>query len=128
IKTLQNVFDQVVIYSTFNSSGDGTGNLEIMAYDGNQRQFQFDRIANPTIHPEVESSVLLSMKQPIELPTHADAMILSDNYNPVDFYDLWLKEKIRKIIIETTDFDILLSQRDARPEWYPDPSQQPVLS
>ena len=43
---------------------------------------------------------------------HADAMILSDNYNPVDFYDLWLKELLRKIILDTTDFDILLSRRD----------------
>jgi spermidine synthase len=127
IKTLQSVFDQVVIYATFEPSGDGTGNLEIMAYDGSQRELQFGRIPNSTIHPEVESSVRRSLQQPITLPSNPDAMILSDNYNPIDFYDLWLKERIRKIIIDTTDFDILLSQRNVNPEWVTDLSQQPVM-
>ena len=35
-------------------------------------------------------------------------MLLTDDYNPIDFYDLWLKEKVRRTILETTDWDILL--------------------
>ena len=127
IKTLQSVFDQVAIYTTFSASGDGTGNLEIMAYDGAQREPLLDRIANLNVHPEIESSVRLSMLQPISLPANTDAMILSDNYNPMDFYDLWLKEKIRRIILDTTDFDILLSQIETSRVWNID-SQTSVLS
>ncbi len=113
VKTLQSVFDQVAIYPAFDaSSGEGTGNLEIVAYDGAQRTLQLDRIGSLTIHPAAENSVRRSMQQPFALAPHADAMILSDNYNPVDFYDLWLKEQVRKIILDTTDFDILLSRRD----------------
>lgn len=113
IKTLQSVFDQVAIYPAFNaSSGEGTGNIEIVAYDGTQRALQLDRISNMTIHPLAENSVRLSMQRPFTLPPNTEAMILSDNYNPVDFYDLWLKEQVRKIILDTTDFDILLSRRD----------------
>ena len=129
IKTLQSVFDQVAIYPAFDvTSGEGTGNIEIMAYDGTQRTLQLDRIGNLTVHPEAESSVRRSMQQQFALPMHADAMILSDNYNPVDFYDLWLKEQVRKIILDTTDFDILLSHRDTKPVWLLDGIQQPVLS
>ncbi|HEY4696483.1 MAG TPA: fused MFS/spermidine synthase [Gallionella sp.] len=113
VKTLQSVFDQVAIYPVFDASaGEGTGNIEIIAYDGAQRAPQFDRIGNMAIHPGLESSVHRSMQQPFSMQLHADAMILSDNYNPVDFYDLWLKELLRKIILDTTDFDILLSRRD----------------
>jgi len=129
VKTLQSVFDQVAIYPTFDTStGEGTGNLEIMAYDGTQRVLQLDRIGNKSIHPEVESSVRLSMQQPFTFPMRTDAIILSDNYNPVDFYDLWLKEQVRKTILDTTDFDILLSQHDTKRIWCLDPIQQPVLS
>lgn len=112
VKTLQSVFDQVAIYPAFDpASGEGTGNIEIVAYDGAQRVLQLDRIANMSIHPLAEGNVRRSMQQPFVLAPHADAMILSDNYNPVDFYDLWLKEQVRKIILDTTDFDILLSRR-----------------
>jgi spermidine synthase len=129
VKTLQSVFDQVAVYPTFDTAtGEGTGNLEIMAYDGTQRALQLDRIGNMTIHPEVESSVRLSMQQPFILPSHTDAMILTDNYNPVDFYDLWLKEQVRKTILDTTDFDILLTQRDTKWNWCLDSIQQPVSS
>jgi len=128
IKTLQSVFDQVEIYPAFNvSSGDGTGNLEIMAYDGTKRKPQFDRIVNKTIHPEVESSVRFSIQQSFALPMSTNAMILSDNYNPVDFYDLWLKEKIRRIIIETTDFEILLSQSETSQVWNFDQKRPAIL-
>ena len=113
VKTVQSVFDQVAIYPAFNTfAGEGTGNIEIIAYDGAPRTPQFDRIHNMSIHPEARDSVLLSLKQPYVLPAGIDSMILSDNYNPIDFYDLWLKEQVRKIILDSTDFDILLSQRD----------------
>ncbi|MEO8331797.1 MAG: fused MFS/spermidine synthase [Gallionella sp.] len=110
IKTLQSVFDQVAIYPAFDvSAGEGTGNIEIVAYDGAQRALQLDRIANLAIHPGSESNVRHSLQQPFALAPQSDAMILSDNYNPLDFYDLWLKEQVRKIILDTTDFDILLT-------------------
>ncbi|MFZ2540200.1 MAG: fused MFS/spermidine synthase [Gallionella sp.] len=113
IKTLQSVFDQVEIYPAFDTSlGMGTGNIEIVAYDGAPRPLQFDHIGNFTFHTTVEQIVRRSMKQPFVLQQHADAMILTDNYNPVDFYDLWLKELVRKVILDTTDFDILLSRSD----------------
>jgi spermidine synthase len=118
IKTLQEVFDQVAIYPAFNaSSGGGTGNIEIVAYNGTHRELQLDRISNMAMHPLAESSVRISLQNPFALQPNSDAMTLSDNYNPVDFYDLWLKEQVRKIILDTTDFDILLSLGDTKPVW-----------
>jgi len=115
VKTIQSVFDQVALYPAFNpSAGEGTGNIEIIAYDGAQRTLQLDRVKDMSIHPGASDSVLLSIRQPYVLPTNQGAMILSDNYNPIDFYDLWLKEEVRKIIMDTTDFDILLSSRNPR--------------
>ncbi len=36
------------------------------------------------------------------------AILLSDDYNPIDFFDIWLKERIRKGYLEYTDVDMLL--------------------
>ncbi|MGC2166195.1 MAG: fused MFS/spermidine synthase [Gallionella sp.] len=115
VKTLREVFDQVEIYPAFDAAvGAGTGNIEIMAYDGAARAPQFDRISSISIHPGADSNVRQSMQRPFDLVLPEDAMILSDNYNPVDFYDLWLKEQVRKIILDTTDFDILLTLSERR--------------
>jgi spermidine synthase len=115
VKTLREVFEQVDIYPAFDATlGAGTGNIEIMAYDGVARAPRFDRISTTSIHPGAKDSVLQSMQRPFDLVLPEDAMILSDNYNPVDFYDLWLKEQVRRIILDTTDFDILLSQGEQR--------------
>jgi len=109
VKTLKEVFEQVAIYPTFDPAvGEGTGNMEIIAYDGELRPLQFSRIENLSIHPGAESMVRLGMERPFVFPPQTPAIVLTDDYNPVDFYDLWLKEKVRKNIIEFTDFDILL--------------------
>ncbi len=43
------------------------------------------------------------------MPEKAEAIILTDEYNPIDFYDMELKERVRKLILEGSDWDILLS-------------------
>ena len=43
------------------------------------------------------------------MPEHPEAMILTDEFNPMDIFDLELKEKVRKLILDDSDWDILLS-------------------
>jgi hypothetical protein len=50
-----------------------------------------------------------NLQQPFAFPPQTPAIVLSDDYNPVDFYDLWLKEMLRKNTVDSTDFDILSS-------------------
>lgn len=110
VKTFRKAFDQVVIYPTFDpSTGNGQGNLVIIAYDGKQRALQTDRIKNATIHPMAKTIVEMSMQMtPFTFPSRVEAIILSDNYNPMDFYDLPIKEEVRRTIMKTTDLSVLL--------------------
>ena len=109
VKTLQKVFDQVVVFPTFDPAlGDGAGNMEIIAYDGARRPMQLSRINDLAVHPMAQNGVNLGMQNPFQFPDGTPAMVLSDDYNPMDFYDLWLKESVRQGIINYTDFDILL--------------------
>jgi hypothetical protein len=49
-----------------------------------------------------------TMFQKYEFPQDTSAMILTDNYNPIDFYDTWLKEEIRAKIMREKDIVGLL--------------------
>jgi hypothetical protein len=42
------------------------------------------------------------------MPEHASAFVLSDDYNPIDFFDSSLKEDVRRDILKNTDWDILI--------------------
>lgn len=35
------------------------------------------------------------------------AIILTDDYNPVDFYETWPKEELRKVLLKNRSADLL---------------------
>ncbi len=61
-----------------------------------------------SIHPLVEPAVRAGLGRTVAVPDHPGAFVLTDDFNPIDVRDLWLKEKVRRTILETTDPDILL--------------------
>jgi hypothetical protein len=34
--------------------------------------------------------------------------VLTDDYNPIDFYDSWLREYIRRGLLQGMDWDVLI--------------------
>ena len=109
IKTVQAVFGQVQVHPVFAADAPGaSGNLAIVAYDGPARAPRTDLLAAFPVHPLAEAGVRQGLQNTYRFPAGTPAMLLTDDYNPIDFYDLWLKEKVRRTILETTDWDILL--------------------
>lgn len=115
IKTVEQVFDTVEIYPTFGSEedgsgslGDGTGNLVVIAHNSSLAPFNKEAVKAFPVHPMVRSTLDRYMGTRFHFSRDTPAVVLSDDYNPIDFYDSWLKEKVRKAILETTDPDILI--------------------
>jgi spermidine synthase len=109
IKTVQAVFGQVQVHPVFAAdTPDASGNLAIVAYDGPARTPRTDLLTAFPVHPLAEAGVRQGLQNTYRFPVSTPAMLLTDDYNPIDFYDLWLKEKVRRTILETTDWDILL--------------------
>ena len=109
VKTLKQVFDQVEVYPTFDpEKGDGSGNLVIVAYTGQQRTLDLRKAQTAKVHPMVQEIYFSRLNQQFRFPESTEAIILTDNYNPVDFYDAWLRESVRQKIIQGTDWDILM--------------------
>ena len=109
IKTVQAVFGQVQTHPVFATDApQASGNLVIIAYDGQARTLRAEQLAAFPVHPLAATGVRQGLQNTYRFPAGTAAMLLTDDYNPIDFYDLWLKEKVRRTILETTDWDILL--------------------
>lgn len=109
IRTLEQVFRTVTPYTMFSpEEGEGMGNIEILAYDYPFPPLDPGRVSGLPTHPSAQEIVTKYFGAFAVLPASAPFVILSDDYNPIDFYDIALKEKIRKNIIENTDLDILI--------------------
>lgn len=108
VKTLREVFEQVDVYQTVDLARLGGGNLAMIAYQGTQRQPDFSLISNFDISHYARDDVLANLGRRIEFPEGTPAMVLTDDYNPVDFFDADLKEGVRKDILDTTEWDILI--------------------
>jgi spermidine synthase len=108
VKTMQQVFDQVEIYPAFKvTERKGLGNIIVVAYQGEARDFQSVDNSVFTIHPFYEQDIRAHIGTRFTFPEDTPAIILTDNYNPIDFYDFWLREFIRQSILETIDWDLL---------------------
>jgi spermidine synthase len=109
IKTMEQVFDQVEIYPAFKvQENRGVGNLIVVGYQGEPKEFQPVDEKIFVIHPFFEQAIRSSLGDRYHFPADTPAIILTDNYNPIDFYDFWLRELIRKSILDTIDWDLLV--------------------
>jgi spermidine synthase len=108
-KTLSTLFDQVEFYPVFDVNGEeGVGNLVVIAYQGESRRADYSRVPNQQIYAMTQQQVIKALKGPIAAPTHPDALILTDNYNPSEFFDLHMKEWVRRSILDGTPWDLLI--------------------
>jgi spermidine synthase len=108
VETLKQVFSTVQIYPVFNpDGGDEWGNLAVIAFNGPAVPFSPAALSGFEVHPMASEKVWQNIGRTFSFPPKSDAIILTDNYNPVDFYDTWLKEELRRRILSNNDAEIL---------------------
>ncbi len=109
IRTLRQVFPQVDIYPNFNPAGkEPFGNISIFAHGGAALRIPADYFSRMQIHRFVRETLISLPGWRYEFPPDTPAMVLTDNFNPIDCQDLWVKEAVRKDIVANTDWDILI--------------------
>lgn len=108
LTTLKSVFRHVTVIPVFSpEAGEGQGNMAIIAHDADMSLDQGKWRSLP-VHPLARQNVERLMGREFAFPPQTPAIILSDDYNPVDFFDLRVREKVRKDIQKDTDWDILI--------------------
>jgi hypothetical protein len=108
VATLQKVFTTVEIFPTFDRNRDGDiGNIEIFAYNKPSVPFIREQLKAFPFHPTSASGYEQFGKK-YTLPPDSPAVVLTDDYNPIDFYDLKIKEEVRRRSLLWTDKDMLM--------------------
>jgi len=107
--TLGEVFPAVTINPLFSPhEGDGLGNITILAYDYPFPRPESRWAGAEMPHPDVYSILERFLWRPYVFPPDTPAIVLSDNYNPVDFLALRTAETTRKYMLDHTSLEILL--------------------
>lgn len=80
----------------------------LISYSGGPRPADLARIARFPIHPLARKVVSENLAEPQASDLGSDGIVLTDALNPIDSYDAWLRESVRKKILRNTHLDILL--------------------
>jgi spermidine synthase len=108
-RTARTKFDVVELHPVFDmTEGRGFGNVILIAYDGPRRPVDPEALANEPIHPMVADLVRSRIGREWRPAREVPSIVLTDDFNPVDFHDRKSRERLRAAILEGTDLDVLL--------------------
>lgn len=109
IRTLRTQFREVIAFPLFDASNpeSARGNLVILASNISLAGPLAVR-ALPEVHPLAAPGVTAALRQGMRLPDYGDAILLTDDYNPLDVFEPALHEEVRRNILNTTPRAILL--------------------
>lgn len=108
-RTLREVFPTVEIHPLFDpAQGEGFGNIAIIAHDGPAGPLPPGLASAYPVHPLAWPELSRFLGTPFRFPAGTEAIVLTDDYNPIEFYDLEIKERVRRAIIAQTPLDLLL--------------------
>jgi len=108
VRTLESVFPTVELFPTFvPEEAEGFGNVIVVARSGPPLAFDAARVAGFPVHALARDGVA-RLGTRFRFPEGAPAIVLTDDYNPVDFRDTWVKERLRASILSGTDWEVLL--------------------
>jgi len=104
VRTLEEVFEHVEIHPV---SDAGFDNLVVLAWNGAPRSADPALLAGLPVHP-LAAGARSAMTRTFAFAPETPAIVLTDDYNPIDVLDVRQKETLRRSIIETTPARILL--------------------
>lgn len=109
VRTVREVFGTVRVYPAFDAgTGRGWGNFAIIASDRTVPAPAAEAFASLPVHWLALQGLKPVLGRTAAFPAGTRSIVLTDDYNPIDTYDLRLKERVRREILDSTDWDILL--------------------
>jgi len=106
IRTLGEVFPDVRMYPGF-GRGATEGNITVVA-GGSLGPLDPSRLPLTQIHPRAIDGVLPYLRGGFRFPEGTPAIVLSDDFNPLDVLELSLKEQERLAVLRNADWDLIL--------------------
>lgn len=108
LRTLGQVFESVALYPALDPTlGDGSGNVIVVGRHGPPLVFDPGRVESFPMHPLAQRGAA-GLGRSFRLAPDTPSMVLTDDFNPLDFRDAAVKERARRSILVGTDWDVLL--------------------
>lgn len=107
LKTFEEAFPHVRAYPAHDPAQSPYGNIIVVA-SASEIAAAGAAMAGRYVHPLAAPSVRGVAGRTFSFPPGTRAVVLTDDYNPVDFYDNRVKEALRADILRGTEADILL--------------------
>lgn len=113
VRTVAEVFDHTDLRAVYDVEEDphAVDNLILVAYQGPQRTFDDEIVRRHPVHPAAREAVFDYLPRPVTFPPGTPAMLLTDDYNPIDFYDAKVKERLREMLVDYKNWRILMAAR-----------------
>lgn len=109
IKTVRQTFKTVNVYPIFDpAEGKGFGNIIIIAYDAAFPPFEQKAVTMFRVHSVPWAEISKYLGRACTLPADTPAVTLTDDYNPVDLYDVEVKEWMTELSLKYYSADFLL--------------------
>lgn len=107
VETLRQVFPTVEVVPLFDEPEE-SGNMIVIAHDRPAPPLTPADAAGFPVHPAARETVERNFGRSFAFPPGTPAMVLRDDYNPMEFYDLHVKERLRASILRAGNPDLLL--------------------
>jgi spermidine synthase len=109
VRTLEEVFETVEIYlSSPLKEAESFSNLIVVAYDFPPARIDKTALRNRYVHYLEREMFTKVAGLKYRFPPDVEAMVLTDDYNPVEFFSIDLHEFMRNTIIGGTEPEVLL--------------------
>lgn len=111
VRTLETLFRTVEVHPIFDPDGEpGFGNVILLAHDLGDAPPPVDPsiLDGSSVHPLARETVRRFIPATFCFGKVPGSFLLTDDYNPIDLFDLSVKEEIRRGILAGTDPDLLL--------------------
>jgi spermidine synthase len=108
VKTLESAFASVRLHPTFDpGEGEGWGNVVVLASEVPLPPVDAFAGESYLIHPMARSAVERFLGRTFRFPSGTPAEVLTDDGPPLDLQDVWLRERIRRGLLEATAWSVL---------------------
>lgn len=112
IATLETVFDNVESYPTFDARPAGAtlriGNIVVLAYPGPAKSLRLNDIQDFQVHPVFKAELQQRFGMQYHINDFSRAVILRDDFNPLDYFDADIREHLRRDLQKWLDVDLQL--------------------
>ncbi len=110
LKTLGTLFEHVDYYPVATTAKSAITNVIVVAYNGPAKSFDRNVFEHMVYYPSIQQNIMNSLSMPQRLAEpQREPIVLRDDYNPLDAWDMAIREEVRSNILGYQELELLIN-------------------